>query len=372
MAPPPPAPGGDGPGVTSVLHEPEPRPRAAADRRLQALGRHLGGGCAPAEPPRAPPAVTAEPTAGEMVASLAGMAGALAVGGCGLVPAALLSLMALRPQASYDRPPAYAPSALPRSLLPGFDPNVAPPPPPPADAAAPSAPPAGAVAAAEPVLVAQAQPVEAAAPPATQPPQLQTKGSAVLAEPADAPVVQARALPESVAHGTPDARRKVSKPGQVARPNSTPVQTRDGLRRQGDELNWVSDGAKVLSPKHFGMLNGLANTVYALYGVEMTVVTLDDVTGGRNLHDFATSLFNRWGLGDPEVGNGLLVMFVKNKRALEVVTGERGNSKMGMRNVLSAKFTADVVKESMAPHFRQAQFGVSADHNDRFAGRAPP
>eukprot|EP01045_Picozoa_sp_COSAG04_P061822 COSAG04_NODE_31963_length_254_cov_0.516129_1_plen_64_part_01 len=62
-------------------------------------------------------------------------------------------------------------------------------------------------------------------------------------------------------------------------------------------------------------------------------------------------------------------MFVKNKRALEVVTGERGNSKMGMRNVLSAKFTADVVKESMAPHFRQAQFGVSALFS--CAGRPP-
>ena len=33
------------------------------------------------------------------------------------------------------------------------------------------------------------------------------------------------------------------------------------------------------------------------------------------------------GLGDPAVGNGLLVMFVKNKRALEVVTGERGHTK---------------------------------------------
>ena len=71
MAPPPLAPGGDGPGVTSVLHEPEPRPRAAADRRLQALGRHLGGGCAPAEPP--PPAVAPEPTTAHADTECAGL-----------------------------------------------------------------------------------------------------------------------------------------------------------------------------------------------------------------------------------------------------------------------------------------------------------
>ena len=67
------------------------------------------------------------------------------------------------------------------------------------------------------------------------------------------------------------------------------------------------------------------------YGVEMTVVTLEDVIGPQGedsrIHQFATDLFNHWGLGDPEVGNGLLVMLVRNKRALEVVTGEKGRTK---------------------------------------------
>ena len=54
----------------------------------------------------------------------------------------------------------------------------------------------------------------------------------------------------------------------------------------------------------------------------MAVVTLEDITGpkgkGNRIHQFATDLFNEWGLGDPDVGNGLLVMLVKNKRRLEL------------------------------------------------------
>lgn len=63
----------------------------------------------------------------------------------------------------------------------------------------------------------------------------------------------------------------------------------------------------------------------------MTVVTLEDIAGpkgqGNRIHQFATDLFNEWGLGDPEVGNGLLVMLVKNKRRLEVVTGSKGHTR---------------------------------------------
>ena len=80
------------------------------------------------------------------------------------------------------------------------------------------------------------------------------------------------------------------------------------------------------------MISGALNGGRSLrYGVEMTVVTLEDITGpnghGNNVHQFATDVFNKWGLGDPEVGNGLLVMLVKNQRRLEVVTGSKGRTK---------------------------------------------
>ena len=47
----------------------------------------------------------------------------------------------------------------------------------------------------------------------------------------------------------------------------------------------------------------------------------------RAFEQRATDLFNEWGLGDPDVGNGLLVMLVKNKRRLEVVTGSKGHTR---------------------------------------------
>ena len=77
-------------------------------------------------------------------------------------------------------------------------------------------------------------------------------------------MVSASTVPEAVTLETPFAKPIVRRPEEVARPNSTRVETRHGVQ-PADELNWVSDGAQVLAPKHFAMLNGLANTLYSLY-----------------------------------------------------------------------------------------------------------
>jgi hypothetical protein len=84
-----------------------------------------------------------------------------------------------------------------------------------------------------------------------------------MAEPASPVVVTGSTVAEAVTLKTPSARAIVRTPSDVARPNATRVETRSGMQ-QADELNWVSDGAQVLKPKHFAMLNGLANTLYAL------------------------------------------------------------------------------------------------------------
>jgi hypothetical protein len=177
-------------------------------------------------------------------------------------------------------------------------------------------------------------------------------------------VVAAAAVPEAETLSTPAARSVVARVEEVARPNSCAVLTRHGPR-DFDASNWVSDGAHALNPQSVATLNGVANTLYALYGCEMTVVTLDDVSGraGRDLHGFATQLFNHWGLGDPAVGNGLLVLLVKKQRAVEIVTGEahgQGHGPgmgRGMLQVLPAQWLSNTVDRCMVPSFRQGDFG---------------
>ena len=272
-------------------------PPKAVERRLRALGLHLNvvqGAKGTSSISTPDSAVQMAPTS-LTTSALGGLAGLVAAGG--VLPATLLSLMALRPQdgsGTARRPPAYAPQVLPGSLRPEFDPYAVPSAPPAALVSAasaihlpdqPSAPSAAAVASsatiagpvstpladasvpptvrtsASTVPVAIAQPIAGAGP--AQPVLVPPPSGALPAEPTSPPVISGSTVEEAVALGTPSARGVVCSPHEVARPNSTPVTTRVGVQ-QADELNWVSDGAQVLGAKHFGMLNGLANTLYAL------------------------------------------------------------------------------------------------------------
>lgn len=59
-------------------------------------------------------------------------------------------------------------------------------------------------------------------------------------------------------------------------------------------------------------------------GVEMTVLTLprqEDYAPGYQLEDFATGLFNHWGIGDAARNDGVLVLILRDDRAMRLELG---------------------------------------------------
>lgn len=67
--------------------------------------------------------------------------------------------------------------------------------------------------------------------------------------------------------------------------------------------------------------------------------------------DFATALFNHWGIGKAEANNGLLVLLVMDQRRLEMETG------YGLEPLLPDGWLGTMQSQSMVPLFKQGKFG---------------
>ncbi len=113
--------------------------------------------------------------------------------------------------------------------------------------------------------------------------------------------------------------------------------------RQHGPANWVSDGAKMLSAAERQQVNGVCQRLFDKYGVEVAVVTLNDIRALQTPREFFTQVFNAWGIGHPTVNNGLLVALVLEKRRLEMVTGD------GMRKVLTDDTLKALQQREMVP-----------------------
>lgn len=117
-----------------------------------------------------------------------------------------------------------------------------------------------------------------------------------------------------------------------------------------DQGRWVTDSADMLSPSAERELDGRIDALEQDLGVEIAVVTVDEVDAPTP-KDFATSLFNHWGIGKASSDNGLLVLMVRGERRLEMETG------YGMEAVLTDGWLKRMQQEEMVPHFKGGDFG---------------
>ena len=122
---------------------------------------------------------------------------------------------------------------------------------------------------------------------------------------------------------------------------------------------WVSDMASVLDSSTEQRLNTLLNNLKRDTGAEMAVVTIRR-TDGATPKQFATRLFNRWGIGQKSSDNGVLMLLVLDARRIEVETGN------GMSSILPAGEVQDVLQQHVIPRFKQNDYpgGVVAGSAD--------
>ena len=121
----------------------------------------------------------------------------------------------------------------------------------------------------------------------------------------------------------------------------------------------VTAGAQEF-PAHVGKVNDFANVLSAaqrdqlesdLAGLEhdtsaeVAVVTVPSL-GARSIEEYATGLFNAWGIGKQDRDNGVLILVSPNDRAMRLEVG------YGLEPVLPDGLAGAIIRETFLPRFR--------------------
>jgi uncharacterized protein len=143
---------------------------------------------------------------------------------------------------------------------------------------------------------------------------------------------------------------------------------------------WVVDQTGTLPAEALEELNRLGDEVKAKTGAELAVVVVG-TTNGVEPREFATRLFNHWGISERDKNNGLLVFAALDDRAAEIVLGD------GVDDYAQVQASEEIMQGVMMPRFRQGDpagavlqgatacaariFGVSAPSKPAKAGALP-
>jgi|GEM_PF-1650698 len=113
---------------------------------------------------------------------------------------------------------------------------------------------------------------------------------------------------------------------------------------------WVVDQAQLFPSEVEQQFNQILTQVEQATGEEVAIVTVSRVAPAPSVEQFATQLFNRWGIGKRDRNNGLLILISKGDRRIEIKTGS------GLTTLLPNATVKDIIDNLMVPHFREAEF----------------
>ncbi len=114
--------------------------------------------------------------------------------------------------------------------------------------------------------------------------------------------------------------------------------------------SWVSDNANVIDAQSENQVNVAIENFKQQTGGEIAVVTIQD-TNGEVPKQFATELFNRWGIGQKGKDNGVLILLVIGARRLEIETG------YGVEGDLPDGKVGEIRDQYAIPAFKRGDFG---------------
>ena len=127
----------------------------------------------------------------------------------------------------------------------------------------------------------------------------------------------------------------------------TPIQAATYPALQG----YITDSADLLSTEERVSLEATLSSFKQGTGNEIAVVTVATLEGDAIEH-YAVELFQKWGIGDKEKDNGLLILVAKEEREVRIEVG------YGMEGIINDAKAGRIIREIMAPRFREEKFGV--------------
>ena len=118
-----------------------------------------------------------------------------------------------------------------------------------------------------------------------------------------------------------------------------------GALPEGDPKKRVHDFAKVLPAETKTQLEALSLGVERDTTAQLAIVTVHSLDG-KSIDEYATELFNKWGIGRADVNNGVLLLNAPNEREVRIEVGR------GLEPLLTDGVCGDILDEHVLPQFK--------------------
>ncbi|MDE5750270.1 MAG: TPM domain-containing protein, partial [Duncaniella sp.] len=123
-----------------------------------------------------------------------------------------------------------------------------------------------------------------------------------------------------------------------------------------DRTRYVSDPSGILSPETRRALDAQLGDLWRATSAEVVVVMVDKIDDDMTPEEFATELFEKWGIGKSDKDNGLLILVSRDDRAAQIRTG------YGVEGIVPDVVAGRILRNEMFPRFREGDYdgGVTA------------
>lgn len=113
---------------------------------------------------------------------------------------------------------------------------------------------------------------------------------------------------------------------------------------------WVTDMANLLDSDTQLKLNQMISKLEHQNGTEIAFVTVQNTAPSATPKEFATQLFNYWGIGKKGINNGVLFLISKSERRVEIETGKM------IEAILPNASVGEIINKEIIPRFKQDDF----------------
>jgi uncharacterized membrane protein YgcG len=116
---------------------------------------------------------------------------------------------------------------------------------------------------------------------------------------------------------------------------------------------YINDFANVITPTDAKLIRDALKQVYIDADVEGTVVTINSIsdyqTTDHSIEEFATNLFNYWGVGNATDDDGFMILVSVKDRKCRIELGDGYGTRYNVR-------MKEIIDKSMIPFFKQGDY----------------
>ena len=118
-----------------------------------------------------------------------------------------------------------------------------------------------------------------------------------------------------------------------------------------DPMGYVSDHAQVLEDDWRARIRSVAQDLERKTGVEMVVVTVPTIKPFGSVNDYATAIYEKWGIGSTQQEHGILILVAVEERQAAMTLGRQ------MLPVITPEVMNQAGGEYLHPSIARGHFG---------------